>query len=189
MRSIYSFTALLVCGLSTLMLTSCAQRAAVNTASNTNMTVAETKPAPDYKSRLPSHIATKEKMVLIDPRVHVWGAYDSSGNLVRAGLASAGSNWCPDIKRACHTRPGSFRVSSLGNANCKSSIYPLPKGGAPMPYCMFFNKNQGMHGSARGNVVEGNVSHGCVRMHVEDAQWLRFNFVNVGTKVVVRPYY
>jgi lipoprotein-anchoring transpeptidase ErfK/SrfK len=27
-----------------------------------------------------------------------------------------------------------------------------------------------------------------VRMHVSDAEWLRYNFVNVGTKVIVKPY-
>jgi lipoprotein-anchoring transpeptidase ErfK/SrfK len=55
-----------------------------------------------------------------------------------------------------------------------------------MPYCMFFNGNQGLHGSY--NVVDGNASHGCVRMTVSDAEWVRFNFANIGTKVIVRPY-
>ncbi len=144
-------------------------------------------PTPNYASRLPSHIDTHgERIVVVDPRVHAWGAYGSDGNLIRAGLATAGASYCPDIKRACHTKTGSFRVQSLGAASCKSSIYPLPKGGAPMPYCMFFNKNQGLHGSY--NVVDGNASHGCVRLKVADAEWLRFNFVKIGTKVVVKPY-
>ncbi|HSW70413.1 MAG TPA: L,D-transpeptidase family protein, partial [Gammaproteobacteria bacterium] len=37
-------------------------------------------------------------------------------------------------------------------------------------------------------VVDGNASHGCVRLKVQDAEWLRFNFVSIGTKVVVLPY-
>ena len=146
----------------------------------------EQAPLPDYKDRLPQQLATGEKVILIDPNVHAWGAYNSSGQLVYAGLATAGSNWCPDIGRPCRTKSGSFRVNSLGSPSCKSSIYPLPRGGAPMPYCMFFNHNQGLHGSYE--VVEGNVSHGCVRMRVGDAEWLRYNFANVGTKVIVRPY-
>lgn len=125
-------------------------------------------------------------MIVIDPNVHVWGAYDANGNLVKAGLATAGNDWCPDIKRACRTKAGSFRIQSLGSAGCKSSIYPLPKGGAPMPYCMFFNGHQGLHGSYQ--VVEGNLSHGCVRLQVADAQWIRFNFARIGTKVIVKPY-
>jgi lipoprotein-anchoring transpeptidase ErfK/SrfK len=62
----------------------------------------------------------------------------------------------------------------------------MPHGGAPMPYCMFFNGSQGLHGSYE--VVDGNASHGCVRMTVSDAEWVRFNFATIGTKVVVRPY-
>jgi len=55
-----------------------------------------------------------------------------------------------------------------------------------MPYCMFFNGKQGLHGS--NQVVRGNVSHGCVRLHVGDAKWIRFNFATIGTKVIVKPY-
>ncbi len=144
------------------------------------------EPRADYSSRIPSHIATHEKVIVINPNVHVWGAYGADGNLIRAGLTSAGSDWCADIQRRCRTKPGSFRIQSLGAASCKSTLYPLPHGGAPMPYCMFFNGSQGMHGSYA--VVEGNISHGCVRMHVADAEWIRFNFANIGTKVIVKPY-
>jgi len=114
------------------------------------------------------------------------GAYDRDGHLIRAGLATAGGHWCDDVKRPCRTGVGTFRINSLGSASCKSTLYPKPKGGAPMPYCMFFNGHQGLHGSAY--VFEGNGSHGCVRVRVEDAEWIRFNFANIGTKVIVRPY-
>lgn len=128
-----------------------------------------------------------EKVVVVDPHIHEWGAYSPSGQLLRSGIMSAGSSWCPDLHRPCRTRVGSFRVFSLGSASCKSSKFPRPRGGAHMPYCMFFNGGQGLHGS--NEVVRGkNVSHGCVRMHVGDAEWLRFNFVVRGTRVIVRPY-
>jgi len=140
----------------------------------------------NYSSRLPSHLSTGEKTILVDPNVHAWGAYNSDGTLVRAGLVTAGANYCPDIGRACRTVSGSFRIQSLGGAGCKSTIYPRPRGGAPMPYCMFFHKNMALHGSY--GVAEANLSHGCVRLHVDDAEWLRFNFANIGTKVVIRPY-
>ncbi|MBA3661205.1 MAG: L,D-transpeptidase [Gammaproteobacteria bacterium] len=165
-----------------------AQNYPSNTVAYNNNQVASPKPFTSYSDRLPSHIATGEKTIVIDPSVHAWGAYDTSGSLIRSGLATAGNSWCPDIKRSCRTRVGTFRIQSLGSASCKSTIYPLPRGGAPMPYCMFFNGNQGLHGSAPGNVVEGNVSHGCVRMSVSDAEWIRFNFARIGTKVIVRPY-
>lgn len=127
-----------------------------------------------------------EKVIIIDPRSHTWGAYTPSGQLLRSGTATAGGSYCPDIRRSCRTRSGTFRIYSLGSSGCISHKYPLPRGGAPMPYCMFFNGKQGLHGSYQ--VVKGNVSHGCVRVHVPDAKWIRFNFATYGTKVIVRPY-
>ena len=150
-------------------------------------TTASTTPV-NYANRIPQHIATGEKTVVVDPRVHVWGAYSSDGNLVRAGIASAGSNWCGDLGHPCHTRVGTFRVYSMGGPGCKSHIFPIPRGGAPMPYCMFFHGGQALHGVPPFEVGEGNFSHGCVRLQVGDAEWLRYNFVNVGTRVIVRPY-
>lgn len=136
---------------------------------------------------LPSQIASQgEKVIIIDPNIHAFGAYNAQGQLVRSGLVTAGNHWCRDIRRGCKTKAGVFRIYSLGGPGCRSSKYPLPRGGAPMPYCMFFNGSQGLHGSYE--VVYGNVSHGCVRMHVPDAKWLRYNFVTPGTKVIVRPY-
>jgi len=147
------------------------------------------KPTIDYSARLPQRIQPRyEKVVLIDPNVHAWGAYNPDGDLVRAGQATAGSDWCFDMGRPCNTKSGTFRVYSLGSPDCKSTIFPIPKGGAPMPYCMFFNRGQAMHGVHEGEVVDGNISHGCVRMHIPDAEWLRYNFVNVGTKVIVKSY-
>jgi lipoprotein-anchoring transpeptidase ErfK/SrfK len=51
---------------------------------------------------------------------------------------------------------------------------------------MYFNKNQGLHGSHE--VVEGNISHGCVRVTINDAKWLRYHFANIGTKVIIMSY-
>lgn len=138
-------------------------------------------------SRLPDHISPPgEKVIVVDPRVHAWGAYTADGNLVHAGMATSGSSYCRDLKRPCRTRVGTFRIYSLGSADCFSRKFPLGKGGAPMPYCMYFNGGQGLHGSYE--VADANLSHGCVRMHVNDAEWLRFNFARVGTKVVIKPY-
>ena len=55
-----------------------------------------------------------------------------------------------------------------------------------MPYCMFFNGGQALHGSP-GGVMLGNESHGCVRMFVSDAEWLRYEFVD-WPEVIVLPY-
>jgi lipoprotein-anchoring transpeptidase ErfK/SrfK len=59
---------------------------------------------------------------------------------------------------------------------------------------MYFNGGEAIHGS---NEIEyNNVSHGCVRVHISDAQWLKQQFVEGptksngfhGTKVVIKSY-
>ncbi len=186
MKTISSYGKVLMFSLFSFVLCSCSY----NSVENSRYPERERAPynPHEYTSRLPSHITTGEKTVVVDPKQHAWGAYASSGELVRGGEASAGSDWCSDLGHPCHTRTGSYRVYSLGSPDCHSHIFPIPRGGAPMPYCMYFNGGQALHGSPEGEVVDGNVSHGCVRMHVSDAEWLRYNFVNVGTKVVIRSY-
>ena len=135
----------------------------------------------------PSHkAATGQKEFIFDPKHKMWAAYDANGNLVNQGAASGGKSYCSDIKRACRTPVGSFRVTRKKGAACKSSIYPVGKGGAPMPYCTFFNGGYAIHGSP--DVPNYNASHGCVRVLPSDAQWLSNNFLSIGTRVKVLPY-
>ncbi len=135
-----------------------------------------------------------EKVIVVDPREHIYGAYNAKGKLIRWGLATAGSDWCRDTKGSCRTHTGTFRIYSVGNESCTSKKYPYPGGGASMPYCMYFNGGEAIHGS---NEIEyNNASHGCVRVHFSDAQWLRQQFVEApnrsngfhGTKVVIKSY-
>lgn len=121
-------------------------------------------------------------LIRIDLGNLTWRAFDHNGTLVKQGRVSGGKNYCPDVKRQCRTVTGTYTVYSKRGAGCKSSKYPVGKGGAPMPYCMFFHKGYAMHGS--NHVPNFNASHGCVRMHPTDAKWLNQNFVKVGkTKV------
>lgn len=140
----------------------------------------------NYASRLPTSISSKQKTILVDPKVHAWGAYQN-GNLVYAGLATSGADWCPDIGRSCHTVTGTFHIYRLGGDECRSRTYPIGEGGALMPYCMFFHGGFSLHGSTE--MADANMSHGCVRMKISDAQWVRYNFATIGTKVIVEPYY
>ena len=55
-----------------------------------------------------------------------------------------------------------------------------------MPYCMFFKGGFAMHGSS--GVPGYNASHGCVRLFVDDAQWLNQDFADIGTQVIILPY-
>lgn len=146
-------------------------------------------PDTDFAARIPQHINTHgQKVVVVDPKIHTWGAYSPDGDLVRAGIATAGSARCEDAPRSCYTTVGTFHISSLGPEDCKSSKYPKPTGGGLMPYCMFFHGDMSLHGAPDHLLAEDNLSHGCVRMRIPDSEWMRNDFAEIGTKVVIKPY-
>jgi lipoprotein-anchoring transpeptidase ErfK/SrfK len=126
--------------------------------------------------RLPSKIAGGN-VIKVDLAQRVWGAYDHQGNLIKWGRASGGKKYCPDIRRGCRTITGTYTIYSKKGPSCKSSRFPVGRGGAPMPYCMHFHGGYALHG---GHVPNYNASHGCIRLHYEDAQWLNLNFVTIG---------
>lgn len=128
---------------------------------------------------------------VFNPKTHRWYAYEN-GELINSGPASGGANYCPDIKRSCHTPSGTYSIIQKGTASCKSTRYPLargglPRGGAKMPYCMFFSNYYAIHGSYEVSTTK-NISHGCIRVYPDAARWLSQNFIRIGTKVVVKPY-
>ena len=142
----------------------------------------------------PRKIKVDEKQIIVDQEKLAWGAYDAQGNLLKWGPISSGSDRCSDNSSpTCRTKVGIFRVFSKENKHCQSDVFPVGRGGAKMPYCMFFHKGFALHGS---NDIPGRrASHGCVRMFEKDAKWLNLDFVelsnesnrHLGTKVVVRP--
>ena len=127
-----------------------------------------------------------EKVFVFSPRLKRWAVYAPNGSRIAWAPANGGSNWCADLGRSCRSPVGHFRIQSKGSAGCKSSRYPRPNGGAPMPYCMFFNGNYAIHGSPQ--ISNRNGSHGCVRVTTTAARWLHANFLGHGTKVIVLPY-
>ncbi len=143
---------------------------------------------------LPTEITPSgEKQIQVDLSKLAWGAYDEQGKLVQWGAASGGKAWCPDIQAACKTVSGEFSIIRKEGASCKSKKFPVGKGGAPMPYCMFFKGGYAVHGSRE--VPGYNASHGCVRIFPEDAKWLNEEFgkkapdaSSTKVKVVVQPY-
>lgn len=138
---------------------------------------------------------TGKKVLIFDPSILTWAAYDENGTLIRTGHASGGKDWCPDIGSRCHTPAGKYMVYDKGDAGCYSHKFPVGRGGAPMPYCMFFHGGYAFHSS--DNVPDYNASHGCVRVFYPDARWLNREFVDLpssekaqnGTQVIVLPYY
>lgn len=135
----------------------------------------------------------KEQQIIVDQSKLAWAAYDDQGNLIKWGPVSSGRDKCSDSNRSCRTLTGIFRMFSKENSRCTSDVFPVGRGGARMPYCMYFHKGFAMHGS--DDVPGYRASHGCIRMFVQDAKWLNEEFVELsnernnfqGTKVTVRP--
>ncbi|MDR3477329.1 MAG: L,D-transpeptidase [Gammaproteobacteria bacterium] len=124
-----------------------------------------------------------EKVIIVSLTNLAWGAYDEQGTLVRWGPASGARGYCPDIHGGCHTPTGSFAIYRKLGDECVSSKFPVGRGGAPMPYCMYFHGGFALHGSYE--VPGYNASHGCVRLFVGDAEWLNETFTDIGTRVYV----
>ncbi len=147
---------------------------------DTDLSVMEASPFPYQIASSPT------SRIIFDQSDLAWAAYNADGNLVKWGPAAGGKNYCADVGRGCRTVMGTFTVYTKKGAGCVSSKFPLGKGGAPMPHCMFFHGGYALHGSP--TVPGYNASHGCVRLFNEDARWLNLEFVDVGnTKVTVRP--
>ena len=135
-----------------------------------------------------------EKIIVVDQDKLAWAAYDAQGQLVKWGPVASGGDKCSDNSSpTCRTMTGIFRIFSKEDVHCKSNVFPIGKGGAKMPYCMYFHKGLALHGST--DIPGYRASHGCVRMFTQDAKWLNQEWVEPsnegnnfsGTKVVIRP--
>lgn len=152
------------------------------------LTIYDLSPFPRYIK------SDGEKTIYVDQSKLAWGAYDAEGQLVWWGPISSGSGKCKKIDGNCLTPTGSFRAIRKQDYDCISTVFPKnadgTMGGAEMPYCIHFWRGFALHGS---NEVPGyRTSHGCVRLFIEDAQWLNHEFVELpaaggykGTKVVI----
>lgn len=129
---------------------------------------------------------TGNKYIIVSLSKLAFGAYNENGQLQYWGPVSGGKGYCPDIRRGCHTPTGHFAIYNKGGAGCVSTKFPVGRGGAPMPYCMFFHGGFALHGSY--DVPGYNASHGCVRMYKDDAKWLNKVFTNgtYGVSVIIQ---
>jgi len=132
----------------------------------------------DY-SPMPKQIsAPGGKLILVSLEKLAFGAYNSNGTLAYWGPVSGGKGYCSDLGSTCKTPRGKFSIQSKEGAGCISTMFPIGKGGAPMPYCMYFTYLYALHGY---HEVPGyNASHGCVRVFISDARWLNREFTAGG---------
>jgi hypothetical protein len=131
--------------------------------------------------------ASGHKQFVFDPKVPAWAAYDADGSRVMTGRASGGGDYCEDTNASCRTIVGRFKIYKKGSEKCASGEFPLEtSGGAKMPYCMYFFRGFTIH--AGYEFLEGNTSHGCIRVLPSAAKWLNESFATLGTEVIILPY-
>ena len=100
-------------------------------------------------------------------------AYEN-GQMVRSHIVSTGLPATPTVK-------GDYAVYVKYVADDMSGPdYFLPQ----VPYVMYFYQGYGIHGTYWHNAFGRPMSHGCVNLPTEEAQWF-FNFASVGTPVRV----
>jgi L,D-transpeptidase ErfK/SrfK len=124
-----------------------------------------------------------KKVIVVNFTKLAFGAYDEDGNLLHWGPISGGKGYCPDIGRRCNSPRGTFYIYTKQGGGCVSTKFPVGRGGAPMPYCMFFHGGFALHGSPE--VPGYNASHGCIRMFTSDAKWLNQEFTDGERRVAV----
>lgn len=79
------------------------------------------------------------------------------------------------------TLTGSFTVQSkYRTARMQGEDYDVPD----VPFVMYYDGNYGIHGAYWHHAFGTPVSHGCVNVAVDHAEWL-FNWASIGTPVVV----
>lgn len=128
--------------------------------------------------------------IVVDLNKLKFYAYDNNNVLVREGKAIGGRARCLDQPKSCKTPQGTFTILKKYGQYKRSIKYPLGCKGRKCARMGWFQKFHpegiGLHASDEIN-VDFNASHGCVRLHKEDAKWLS-EWTKVGDKVIVLPY-
>jgi lipoprotein-anchoring transpeptidase ErfK/SrfK len=105
-----------------------------------------------------------------DQRIYAY----QDGQLIRSDLVSTGLPGSPTVK-------GDFNIYVKYQADDMSGPdYFLPQ----VPYVMYFYQGYGIHGTYWHNAFGRPMSHGCVNLPTDEAQWF-FNWAEVGTLVRV----
>ncbi len=120
------------------------------------------------------------KYVLVDLKRQFLGLYEC-GHLAASYPISSGTSVRGPKGENFRTPTGDYRVKAK-NKDAKSSKYPEPHGGAPMPYAVSFKwPGYWMHG---GDLVGYPASHGCIRQLYSEAPKV-FEWARIGTPVRV----
>lgn len=124
-------------------------------------------------SEAPAAPLSRGKSILVDTSTQRVYAY-RDGQLVRSHLTSTGRDETPTVL-------GDYKIYVKFVADdMQGEDYFLPD----VPYTMYFYQGYAIHGTYWHNNFGRQMSHGCVNLPVDEAEWF-FNFAEVGTLVRV----
>lgn len=105
---------------------------------------------------------------LSDQMVYAWDGTELKGSF----LVSTGTHLYPTVVGQYHV------YAKFPSITMDGADFYLPD----VPSTMFYNGNYAIHGTYWHHNFGTPMSHGCVNMSVEDAEWL-YNFSDIGTLV------
>lgn len=121
----------------------------------------------------PTPSTTVGKAIVVSTQNQRIYAYEN-GKLIRSHITSTGLPATPTVK-------GDYNIYVKYVADdMQGADYFLPQ----VPYTMYFYKGYGIHGTYWHNSFGRPMSHGCVNLPVDEAEWF-FNWAEVGTPVRV----
>lgn len=127
---------------------------------------------PSADEAPPAPLADGKAIVVSTQEQRIY-AYED-GKLVRSHIVSTGRSETPTVL-------GDYKVYVKYEADDMSGPdYFLPA----VPYTMYFHRGYAIHGAYWHNSFGRPMSHGCVNLPVDEAEWF-FNFAEVGTLVRV----
>jgi lipoprotein-anchoring transpeptidase ErfK/SrfK len=130
----------------------------------------EYQPSPENAPPAPT---SSGKAIVVSVGEQRIFAYEN-GQLVHSHLVSTGRQVTPTVM-------GDYNIYVKYVADDMSGPdYFLPQ----VPYVMYFYQGYGIHGTYWHNSFGRPMSHGCINLPVDEAQWF-FNFAEVGTLVRV----
>jgi lipoprotein-anchoring transpeptidase ErfK/SrfK len=101
-----------------------------------------------------------------------------NGETIKEFVVSTGTSRYPTVigRFEIYVKYESAKMSGGSGADS----YYLPN----VPFIMYFYQGYGLHGTYWHNNFGAPMSHGCVNLRTEDAEWL-FNWAGVGTPVII----
>lgn len=130
-------------------------------------------PPADYSAPAPTNIVDNGKMILVELSKQSITAYEN-GAVVKTVIVSTGLPGTPTVQ-------GDYYVySKLPSQTMYGPGYYLPG----VPWVMYFYQGYAIHGTYWHNNFGQPMSHGCVNLPSDEAEWF-YNFAPMGTLVRV----